>query len=534
MNDGSNSSVSDEDESWELSLPITRGIKQILAQYPEGSQIARELLQNSDDAQSTVQWFLLDHRSHSFMNANDAGIESAPRSKLTHPRLKEYMGPALIAGNDSVFKKKDFESLSTIGESVKAEDIMKIGQMGVGFNSVYHMTDCPSFISGSQIAFLDPHSYMLSTAHKEDFVKKDGVTQYPDLLSSFAALEDIDFSQPYQGTMFRFPLRTESQAKKSKISGNACSVQMIKDMLMMLKEEALQCLLFLKHVERIVIYERHEGDSKPVKLFEAAIVNSSDVREQRGIFLSKLKDHLNPQPSDAGRADLQPPSGTEHSSTLDYTIWPQFKLTHQDGTVTFQTWMTTGMVESPVKSREHMAHHGIDTAKHRMIPWVAVASPVSQDVKFDSRLFCFLPTTIQLPFPVHIHGHFAVTQNRRQIWSDQVKDLTNRSDARTKSLWNAYLINHEIPRVYAKFLHNMGLAHGANYSLWPTASIGNVGDDAIWGNLLRNLLKEALASDSYVFFCRAGRKSEAVEENEPRGGNEPGVENEADDEHDQT
>ena len=31
------------------------------------------------------------------------------------------------------------------------------GRFGVGFNSVYHLTDVPSFVSGHHIVFFDPH-----------------------------------------------------------------------------------------------------------------------------------------------------------------------------------------------------------------------------------------------------------------------------------------------------------------------------------------------------------------------------------------
>ncbi|KAF9100875.1 hypothetical protein BGX27_000219 [Mortierella sp. AM989] len=488
--------------SFKLSLPITQGIKNILREYPDGTQIARELLQNSDDAQSTVQWFLLDHRSHSSLqpdNMQNAALESANNPKLVHPELKEYMGPALIAGNDSIFQETDFESLGHPGASLKEDDIMKIGQMGIGFNSVYHMTDFPSFISGDQLLFLDPHSFIFNTAAQINFVREDGINWCPDQLSAFSALENIDFSKPYQGTVFRFPLRTENQMKKSKISDMAYSTQMVHEMLMKLKDEALNCLLFLKHVERIVIYERKEGDIQPVKLFEVEMMNTSEVREQRVKFLSKLTDHLDPQLS----------SDADNSATLDYTIWPEFRITEQDGTMKFEKWMITGMVGSAVKAREHMyTQHKVDITKNRMIPWVAIASPVARDAKINSRLFCFLPIGIQLPFPVHIHGHFAVKSSRREIWSNQDEDLSLHAQAKIKSLWNKYLFDEEIPRVYAKFLQSMGLNHGADYSLWPTSCGDGLGHGSFWKDLLHKVLGEILDSDNVVFFCKSRDKRE--------------------------
>ena len=51
-------------------------------------------------------------------------------------------------------------------------------------------------------------------------------------------------------------------------------------MLLKLKQEALKGLLFLKHLERIIIYERKEMDDAPVKLFEIEIVNAKDGQIQ--------------------------------------------------------------------------------------------------------------------------------------------------------------------------------------------------------------------------------------------------------------
>ena len=45
-----------------------------------------------------------------------------------------------------------------------------------------------------------------------------GLHEYPDQLKAFSVLEDIDFSKPYKGTIFRFPLRTLEQAKTSSLT----------------------------------------------------------------------------------------------------------------------------------------------------------------------------------------------------------------------------------------------------------------------------------------------------------------------------
>jgi hypothetical protein len=50
--------------------------------------------------------------------------------------LSEYQGPALLAYNDAVFSEKDFQSLTSIGDSRKIQDKAATGKFGLGFSSV--------------------------------------------------------------------------------------------------------------------------------------------------------------------------------------------------------------------------------------------------------------------------------------------------------------------------------------------------------------------------------------------------------------
>lgn len=114
--------------------PLTNRIRVILDEYPDGTQIARELLQNSDDARSKEQWYLLDHRDHvKYARITNPTFSDQPLH-LIHKDFHKYMGPALLAGNDSVFEDKDFFSLKSLASSEKRMDESKIEQMGIGFN----------------------------------------------------------------------------------------------------------------------------------------------------------------------------------------------------------------------------------------------------------------------------------------------------------------------------------------------------------------------------------------------------------------
>ena len=70
-----------------------------------------------------IQKFVLDTSSH-------------PDSPVLVDGLSEYQGPALLAYNDALFSKKDFQSLTSLGDSQKIQDKAATGKFGLGFSSV--------------------------------------------------------------------------------------------------------------------------------------------------------------------------------------------------------------------------------------------------------------------------------------------------------------------------------------------------------------------------------------------------------------
>ena len=260
---------------------------------------------------------------------------------------------------------------------------------------------------------------------------------------------------------------------------------------MAFKEEALECLLFLTHVDQITIYERKEGDSKPTLLFDLQITNAKEVRTERKRFTDGLKGHL----------DVKSGDKKDNGSTLDYSIRPKFKLTNEAGRVTFETWQVTSLLGSATEAHKAMRDRTeADPTAHRLIPWVGIAAPVDPKIKIkNSRLFCFLPIRSSNLFPVHINGHFAVKQSRREIWTNQDKDLPSKSEARLKAHWNEYMMTELVPRVYARFLENMGLDHGVDYSLWPVPSASNDESYVLMREMSTRMLVQAIKEKRKIF-----------------------------------
>ena len=96
-----------------------------------------------DDAGATVVKVCLDERTH--------GTDT-----LAYARLAQFQGPSLLVYNDSVFASGPLSA-----PSARSEQVGKTGRFGVGFNSVYHLTDVPSFVSGRHVVYFDPHATFL-------------------------------------------------------------------------------------------------------------------------------------------------------------------------------------------------------------------------------------------------------------------------------------------------------------------------------------------------------------------------------------
>lgn len=105
----------------------------------------QELIQNADDAGAINICFCLDDRNHK-------------AEKLASVKLAAFQGPSLLVYNDAIFTEEDFQSIQRIGDSLKrtSETKGKIGRFGIGFNAIYHLTDLPSFVSSTNLVFLDP------------------------------------------------------------------------------------------------------------------------------------------------------------------------------------------------------------------------------------------------------------------------------------------------------------------------------------------------------------------------------------------
>ncbi|CAG8582858.1 8649_t:CDS:2 [Funneliformis mosseae] len=94
--------------------------------------------------------------------------------------LKECQGPAILIFNYARFMESDFKSLMQIRVGGKQDNDTKIGKHELGFNSCYHFTDVPDFISGDFIAFLDPQEKYLNKRGTIGSLPRNGISEFTE------------------------------------------------------------------------------------------------------------------------------------------------------------------------------------------------------------------------------------------------------------------------------------------------------------------------------------------------------------------
>ena len=200
-------------EDFGQKVDLTVRIREILRNYPEGTSIVKELVQNADDAGAHEFKLCLDERAHA-------------SAALVSDAMAGFQGLGLLAYNSAQFREADWASIQRIGDSLKKAGSAgaKTGRFGIGFNSVYHLTELPQFASGTRVIWFDPQARFLPGVNPAnpgkmiDFVQSAGLlAKCPDQFAPLRAF-GCDLAREYRGTLFRFPLRTAAQAAESKLS----------------------------------------------------------------------------------------------------------------------------------------------------------------------------------------------------------------------------------------------------------------------------------------------------------------------------
>ncbi|CAG8500276.1 16559_t:CDS:10, partial [Racocetra persica] len=467
----------------------TNRLSKILEEYPDGSQILREIIQNSDDAKSRCQSFILDRNTYPTKSLLEPRLKGYNETNL---KLDRYQGPALLSRNDSIFEERDFKSLLKLADSEKYDQFDKIGAMGLGFNSVYHITDLPSFVTGDKYVILDPHERYFDGGIKFDFVQNKMAINYPDQFSPFSPYH-IPRDKNFQGTIFRYPLRTAQDAIESKISDKEYSPDQILEMFHKFYEnESINCLLFLKHIECIKFYELGVNESEPKLLYQIELANADKVRVKRELIEQNIGPIMN---------SLSTRKHTNITS-LESVYVAIFHQKMGIEKVKISQWIIFNWLGDLNDVEEKFQSNS--RKNYKFIPNVGIALQFDDYAAFG-RLFCFLPLPISMPFRASVHGHFAVSANRRSLWTaSDNEDLADNALAQLKVSWNQYLIGVVLPQAWIKFLITLPsvipfVKSQEYYDFWPIIQNSMSGVSInLCKDLLLNIV-ENLNQDDEIF-----------------------------------
>ncbi|XP_071959408.1 sacsin-like [Antedon mediterranea] len=461
---------------------LTQRLKNILdSGYIEDS-IAKEMIQNADDAGATEVKFMIDMRTNSEL-----------KQKLLDKGMKAWNGPALWVYNDATFSDTDFDNITKIGGRTKQDNQVQIGTFGLGFNSVYHITDVPSFLSRGMIGFLDPHTEFLDNQLRDksnpgiriDLNRsKSTLRRFKDQFQPYQDIFGCDIFQSnkvnFNGTLFRLPLRQRAMGIESQISDKYFDEDGIVQLMKNVNETSEKLLLFTQHVTKVSVYhlQPRQNPTHAVKLFS--------LEKYPKQYLKKINASLDDQDEEK-KFEIQNSilrEASQYLSQKEYIGYYPSALTmvsvehfltpegadlfHHITSKDFRDWLVfTAMGQSQALDLFKKPNN-TSTSRYK-IPCGGVALPVNSSLK-QGEIFCFLPLSIPAcGVPCHINGNFVVSTDRRSLWKRVAQYGVDE-----KSDWNEAILVDIITRSYVSLLkHEKAqkyLGTAQMYDLWPDES----------------------------------------------------------------
>ena len=407
-------------------------LKSILRDYEGGLTIVKELIQNADDAGATEVNICYDAREH-----------VVDESDLRFPGMARAHGPALLFHNNSAFSDEDFENIQKLAGTTKRDKPLKIGNFGIGFCSVYHVTDVPSFVSREWLYIFDPRLEYLQdiiddpnlTGKYLNFTK--GSLQSAQM-APYMGLFDFEADQSYNGTIFRLPFRSQRQGI-SDVKFDENEVKKLQDGV---RKEGSKLLLFLQNVNSITFSRIEKGQRSPQPLLQVKKNSvSHNINRSRRQEVHQQGEH----------AILS-------ANEVEMSV-----KNFQDDTFSKERWLIAGSTSD----------------NHRLGAVACLLDEKSHHVYLpkciEGEAFCFLPLhdNLKTGLPVHVSANFAVTNDRKAIHS------SDSASANDLCEFNVLLMKTSIPWAYHKLLlaiqelcivGRVAIDYYKFHSLWPLKS----------------------------------------------------------------
>ena len=353
---------------------------------------------------------------------------------------------------------------------------------------VYHFTDGPWVYSRSLLLMLDPHRTWSRQFSPDapggpmwDVVEGRDYAEIKNHLNTFGAF-DLDYTRSNDETIIRIPLRTQEQARTSKIFQEEITIQNIKDALEDFGQEIQEGgLLFLKHVRKILIRVNHD-----IVLLAQVLNNDLNSANMRMAIPTDFKQRYAPNNA---------PATHNLSKTFETRI--EFSTKQHPNPRFFRY-----IVQHTMRTSSGDKDLDIWARERKLYPWVAIAAPLkdgSAGDPFYGRLFSTLRLPVRTNQPVHIHGLFSITPDRGRLSSSG--QSPGYEDLATK--WNTFMFDRCVSTAWASLLaYRSGVSWREEmFALWPRAEFAH---SELWDKLDNSVIDIVINNNLTVWNASNG------------------------------
>ncbi|KAN0043482.1 hypothetical protein ACTA71_011141 [Dictyostelium dimigraforme] len=431
-------------------IKISHFLRDNLLNYPE-SKIFRELIQNAEDARADEVIIKVDEGTYDIN-----GLFYKDNQEIENSR--ELLGPSILIYNNSTFQEQDWDGICHVSQGSKKENLKSVGNFGLGWNSVYHITDNPIVYSGDNVWFSDPNERMCGGLFF-DLKDENDFNNCKGFLRPFIQFKETKCNprEYFNGTIIRLPLRIHP----SEIKKGVLTMDSIKKILNEFAKDINEILIFLKSIASISIIINNQI------INSVSISNYSEIKDQRekvSIFLSNIVDNEMKNPSSAVElAEILCSKKSQSSCESIFQI--DLEINRNGVTESISYLVSQGilidkqLIELVKKNKEI-----------KLISYGGTAIPISvQNTSsvFKGKPFTFLPIgALVYEIPLHVNGYFRLSNARDNIIYS-LTEVEEASESLSKQ-WNMFISETIIPHFYIKSLEYIKSNYGGElYSYFP-------------------------------------------------------------------
>lgn len=414
--------------------PIVKSIKTFLGQMAEGgaqpaASVLKELLQNADDAKATEVSIVLDERI-------------APKSFSN--QYQPLCLPAIIVRNNAPFRIKeevsegeedDFTAIRDVASGHKRTEAVAAGRFGIGFNSVYFLTDTPLIFSRREVNvfdllhnvleddgwIFDLNDFPANADSSAGEVKAVLEWCFPKVSLDTSAFGNLATEGDYLQAVFRLPFRRKRESGEYLFDGFYTHAEERKRFLEEMSDEAKRSILFLKSVESITFSILDAEGSKSV--FSKTQITRNPPEFDRVLEAVKEKRNLD--------------SPISYERTITY-----YNSDRKAASFSFHIWHAVYSDNAKLKELRRFLE-----ASDRAVPWVSVAVPLdTESTRMDgsrkAKWRVFLPLLESGPSSCIFSGAFFVGPSRQKM-EYRLDEGVQRTE------WNKALIEYGLVKLFS-------------------------------------------------------------------------------------